>query len=132
VKALLIYLVGLAVAFGAMAALISLAQQESGRAFVVVDSSFLMRDAWPEVPAVLEKLEGEGYASYALATEKDLVHSWQDELRLGTVRAFAPCDFSEVASYAEAAQADERILVTTVGSCPTDALVEWRVIALPS
>ena len=42
----------------------------------------------------------------------------------------APSDFTEIDAYAEAAEAGERVLVTTSGSCPTDALAGWTVVTL--
>lgn len=130
-KALVIYLIGVAIAFGALAFLISQPETTaSGRAFVVVDSSFPMQDVWSQVPTTLEALEEEGFEAFALATEKGEVHSWQEALRLGSTRPFAPCDFAELDGYSQAEEADERILVTTAASCPTDALSGWRVLLL--
>ena len=128
-KALSIYLVGLALVFGVLALLIVIAA-EPGRVFVVVDSSFPMRQVWAQVPGALDDIESEGHAAYALATEKAHVHSWQEGLGLRAASPFAPCDFSGIDAYPEAAEADERVLVTTSGSCPTDELTGWRVIAL--
>jgi hypothetical protein len=70
------------------------------------------------------------YSEFALATEKDLVHSWQEDLRLGTTTPFAPCDFSEIGAYSEIGDADELILVTTSSSCPVDAFIDWTVMVL--
>ena len=128
-KALLIYLGGLILVFGALALLISM-PAEPTRAFVVVDSSFPMRQVWAQVPDALDDIESQGYSAFALATEKDGVHTWQDKLQLRSTTAFAPCDFSEIGSYSEATEADERILITTGESCATDALTEWRVVEL--
>ena len=130
-KALLIYLVGLALVFGLLALLIVVAQSgPSGRVFVVVDSSFPMREVWAQVPEALDEIGSEGYAEYALATEKAHVHTWQEELEFRDGTPFAPCDFSEIESHAEASEADERVLVTSSASCPTDQLTGWRVVEL--
>jgi hypothetical protein len=129
VKPLAIFLAGLVVVFGSLAAAIVLSR-ETQRAFVVVDSSFPMRTVWSRVPAAIATIEDDGYTQYALATEKDLIHSWQDQPRFREGRPYAPCDFSGIADYVEAAQADVRILVTTAGSCPTDGLGDWQVVLL--
>ena len=128
-RPLLIFLVGLAIAFGALAAIIVVARP-SERAFVVVDSSFPMRDVWGRVPRALDEIEAEGFAEYALASEKDLTHSWQSQLRFRNSTPFAPCDFSEIEAYAEAGEADVRFLVTTDGSCPVSGLGDWRIVSL--
>lgn len=128
-KALVIFLAGLVIVFAVLAVVIT-ATRSSERAFVVVDSSFPMREVWRKVPAALADIEEEGYAEYALATEKDLIHSWQDGLRFRTTTAFAPCDLSDLETYAEAAEADVRIYVTTAASCPTDGLTDWTIVNL--
>ena len=128
-KALLIFLAGLVLVFGALAMVISMSG-EPKRAFVVIDSSFPMRQVWSQVPGALDDLDSQGYSAFALATEKDSIHSWQEKLQFRSSGAFAPCDFSKIDAYSEATEADERVLITTGGSCPTDALADWRVIAL--
>ena len=123
------FLLGLAIVFGLIAAAIVLTRP-SERVFVVVDSSFPMRDVWGQVPAALDAIEGEGYAEYALATEKDLIHTWQPALRLRTTTPYAPCDFADIETYAEAAEADALVLITAAASCPTDGLAGWDVRTL--
>lgn len=128
-RPLLIFLVGIAIAFGALAVIITLARP-SERAFVVVDTSFPMREVWGQVPRALDDIEAEGYAEFALASEKDLVHSWQSQLRFRNSNPFAPCDFDDIEAYAEAAEADVRVLVTTGASCSTAGLTGWRIVSL--
>lgn len=128
-KPLAIFLVALLLAFGGLAAVITVSR-DTARVFVVVDSSFPMREVWRQVPGALDTLDDAGYTEFALATEKDLVHSWQERLRFRESRAYAPCDFADISAYAEAAEADEVVLITTPGSCPTDGLAGWTVISL--
>jgi hypothetical protein len=129
VRPLLIFLVGIAIAFGVLAAIVVVARP-SERAFVVVDTSFPMRDVWGRVPRALDEIHAEGFAEYALASEKDLIHSWQSTLRFRNSTPFAPCDFSEIEAYDEASEADVRVLVTTDASCPTTGLGGWRIVSL--
>jgi len=130
VRPLAIFLVGLLVVFGALAAVIVLSRP-SERVFVVVDNSFPMRDVWSQVPGTLKELDSEAYSGYALATEKGLVHSWQDSLALRAPTPYAPCDFEAIGVHVEASEADERVLITTSASCPTEGLVgDWRVLDL--
>ncbi len=128
-RLLLVFLVVVALVFGAIAAAIVLTRPTE-RAFVVVDDSFAMRRVWDQVPGVLRTIEDEGYAEVALATEKDLVHSWRSDFELRAPEPYAPCDFSEIADYTEAQEADVLVLVTTAASCPTDTLGEWDVRTL--
>lgn len=123
------FLVGVALVFGVLAATIVLTRP-SERAFVVVDSSFPMRAVWDQVPRVLDGIEDEGYAEVALATEKDLVHSWQPAFALPALTPYAPCDLSGIGSYAEAQTANVRVLVTTAASCPADGYDDWQVRTL--
>jgi hypothetical protein len=129
VRALAIFLLGVALVFGVIAAAIILTTPTE-RVFVVVDNAFPMREVWSQVPRALAGIEDDGYAEYALATEKELVHSWQDSLELQARTPYAPCDLDEIGTYAEASEADVRILVTTAASCPTDTLSGWEVIVL--
>lgn len=128
-KPLAIYLVALLLAFGGLATVITVSR-DTERVFVVVDSSFAMRDVWRQVPGALDALDDAGYSEFALASEKDLIHSWQERLRFRDSRAYAPCDFTGISAYAEAAEADELVLITTPASCPTDGLADWEVISL--
>jgi len=128
-KPLAIFVVGVLLVFGALAAAIMLSR-ETERVFVVVDSSFPMREVWTQVPGTLDEVGSRGSSEFALATEKDLVHSWQSALRFRDVSQFAPCDFSGLDAYAEAGEAAQRILVTTPASCPTDSLADWTVVQL--
>ena len=129
-RALAVWLPVFAVVFGgyAVASHLSLSD-DPRRVFVIVDSSFPMEEHWSQVSGELDELGGARYTEYALATEKNPVHSWQDRLMLGAVDPFAPCDFSELTGYAEVDEADEVVLITGEGSCPTDALPgDWQII----
>ena len=128
-RPLAIFLAGVVIVFGLLAAVIVLSRP-SERLFVVVDGSFPMRSVWSQVPGALAELQDEDYAEYALATEKRLIHSWQTSLVLRAPAPYAPCDLGGLEAYAEAAEADARVLLTTPASCPTDGLVDWQVINL--
>jgi len=129
VRPLAIFLVGLVIVFGALAAVIVLSRPTE-RVFVIVDNSFPMRSVWNQVPRTLDELADETYAEFALATEKGLVHSWQDSFEFRGRTPYAPCDFEGIDAYAEADEADARVLITTSRSCPTDGLTNWQVIQL--
>lgn len=132
-KPFAIWLAAVVVVFGGYALVASLLQDTS-RVFVFVDSSNPMEAVWRDVPRELDRVDDADRSEFALAHGQsrgaDLVHSWQSELRLSGVTPFAPCSFSDIDDFTEAAEADVRILVTTTSSCDTSALVGWDVILL--
>ena len=129
-KPLAIWLVVVAAVFVGLAVLTN-ATRSTSRVFVVVDSSFPMSTVWADVEAELDRIDDRDRAEFALATEKRLIHGWQDELELGTVPPIAPCTFEEIESHSELADADDRILVTTAASCDTSGLAgNWDIILL--
>ena len=128
-KPLLFWLVPVVVVFAVLGAE-AVATRGTTRVFVVVDSSFAMAEVWSEVPDELDRIDDRDHAEFALATEKGLVHSWQDELRLGSLPAFAPCTFGGIEGHREAGEADDLVLVTTSTSCATSALVDWDIVLI--
>jgi hypothetical protein len=130
VKPLAIWIAVVAVVFGGFALVTNLTR-DTERVFVVVDSSFQMQPVWSDVRRELDRIDDADYSEFALATEKDPVHSWQPELELVGVEPFAPCTFDGIDQSTEAAEADERILITTsANTCDTNALVGWQIIQL--
>ena len=128
-KPLAFWVIGLVIAMGVFALAVNLVR-ETSRVFVVVDSSFPMTEMWDRVSGELDEIDDQRYSEFALATEKSLVHSWSQELRLGAVTPFAPCTFGEIAAYTEIADADDLILITTSASCSTEAFSDWSIIFL--
>ena len=128
-KPLLIWSALVVVLFGGFS-VVTTATRDTEQVFVVVDSSFPMREVWSRVPRQLDEIDDRDHAEFALATEKGVVHGFQDELVLGAVEPFAPCTFEGIDQYPDAANADERILVTTVGSCDTTALAGWTIVEI--
>jgi hypothetical protein len=130
VKPLAIWIAVVAVVFGGYA-LITRNARDTEQVFVVVDSSFQMQPVWSDVRRELDRIDDAEYSEFALATEKEFIHSWQPELELVGVEPFAPCGFEGVDQSTEAAEADQRILITTAtNTCDTGALVGWQIIQL--
>jgi len=129
VKPLAIWVIGFLVVLGVFVLAVNIVR-DTGRVFVAVDSSFPMESVWIQVPDELNKIDDRRFSEFALATEKSLVHSWSDELRLGAVTPFAPCGFGDVATHNEVGEADNLILITTAASCPTEQFVDWEIILL--
>jgi len=133
VKPLAIWLAIVAVVFGGFAAATTLLRQ-TDQVFVFVDTSNPMVTLENETIVELDRIDDRDDAEFALARgqsrSQELVHSWQPELRWTNTRPFAPCSFEEIDSFPEANAADERILITTPGSCDTTALTDWTVVEL--
>ena len=134
-KPLAIWVAVVAVVFGGYALIASLLQ-ETDRVFVFVDSSNRMELLENEIIVELDRIDDRDDAEFALAntssrpSNSGLVHSWQSSLRWDGATLFGPCSFDGIADYAEAADADDRILVTIAGSCDTAALTDWQIIEL--
>ena len=134
-KPLAIWLAIVAVVFGGYALVASLLR-ETEQVFVVVDASQPMALLNNEIIVELDRIDDRDDAEFALVTISDrpsntgLVHSWQSELRWNNTPLFGPCSFADVDSFTEATDADERILITTAGSCDTSTLAGWTVVEL--
>lgn len=129
-KPFAIWLASFVVVFGVFASVTDNVR-ESDEVFVVVDSSFWMEDVWTRVAVELDRIDDDRFAEFALATEKDAIHGYQDQLRIGSVTPFAPCDFERIDGYPQVATADRLVFITTPGSCPTDELIaDWEIIEL--
>ena len=132
-KPLAIWIAIVAVVFGGYALVASLLS-ETEQVFVFVDSSNRMELLEKEIIVELDRIDDRDDAEFALARGQDrgseLVHSWQTEFRWASTPLFAPCSFDGIDAFAEATDADERILITTAGSCPTEALSDWTIIEL--
>jgi len=133
VKPLAIWVAIVAVVFGAYA-LVATLLQETEQVFVFVDSSQPMELLENEIIVELDRLDDRDDTEFALARGQsrgeELVHSWQPEFRWTSTPLFAPCSFEGAESFTEAVDADERILITTAGSCDTSVLADWTIIEL--
>ena len=132
-KPLAIWLAIVAVVFGGYALVASLLR-ETEQVFVFVDSSFRMETLNNEIIVELDRIDDRSNAEFALARGQDrsseLVHSWQPDLSWSTTPLFAPCSFADIDAFTEATDADERILITTAGSCDTSTPTDWTIIEL--
>lgn len=129
-RAFAIWLAAFVVVFGAFA-YITNNVRENEEVFVLVDSSFGMRDVWTRVPGELDRIDDGRFAEFALATEKSMVHGYQERLRIGDVVPFAPCDTDQLDRYAQVDTADRLVMITTEGSCLTEGLQgDWEIIEL--
>lgn len=133
-KPLAIWLTIVAVVFGGYALAVSLLR-DTTQVFVAVDSSFEMGPVWRQVQRELDRIDDNDHSEFAVATARSvqsgLIHTWQPELTFVGIEPFAPCSFVGIGDYAEAAEADERILITTSAAvCDTSAFPEWEIIQL--
>jgi hypothetical protein len=109
---------------------------ETEQVLVVVDASQPMLVLTNDIILELDRIDDRDGAEFALATvssqrsNTNMVHSWQSELRWANAQLFGPCSFDGIEAFPETADADERILITTPGSCDTTALTDWTIIEL--
>jgi len=133
VKPLAIWVAIVAIVFGGYALATTLLRQ-TDQVFVFVDSSNRMEFLNNEIIAELDRIDDRDDGEFTLARGQsrgeELVHSWQTELRWTNTPLFAPCSFEEIDSFTEANAADERILITTPGSCDTTTLTDWTIVEL--
>ena len=101
---------------------------------VAVDSSFQMKAVWPRIPDTLRLIEQQRYATFALITEKNRIHSWSPSLSLGVMIPYAPRDFSRLAStaaYPEIREANRKYVITTLLEASAQAQLRgWEIIQL--
>ncbi len=134
-KPLTIWLAIVAVVFGGYALVASLLR-ETEQVFVVVDASQPMELLNNDIIVELDRIDDRDDAEFALATisaqpsNTGPVHSFQSQLRWTTTPLFGRCSFADIDSFTEAADADERILITTPGPCETSTLADWTVVEL--
>jgi len=133
VKPLAIWLAIVAVVFGGYA-LVTTLLRETEQVLVVVDASQPMELLNNKIIVELDRIDDRDDAEFALAYVRrntaELVQSWQSELRWTNPPLFAPCDFDGIESFPEASVADQRILITTPGSCDTTTLTGWIIVEL--
>jgi hypothetical protein len=133
VKPLAIWLTIVVVIFGGYAVATTLLS-ETEQVFVFVDTSQPMETLENEIIVELDRINDRSDAEFALAQGQSrgekLVHPWQAQLRWVNTPLFAPCSFEGINAFPEAADADERILITTAGSCDTTAITDWTIIEL--
>ncbi len=131
-KSLAIWATGVLVAFAALAG-VTTATRDTEQVFVVVDTSFAMKGKEERVLTELDRIDDRDYAEFALATvarRSGAVHGYEAELDWVDAEAVGPCSFEDIEAYPEASSADERILVTSVESCPTSELDGWTIIEI--
>lgn len=101
------------------------------RVLVVVDSSFAMKPDWHRVSGILDRIEKQRYAQFALATEKGPVHGYGRRLDAERLTPYAPRDFSKLDALDDApelAGAEEYILVTNAPAGDTGGLGGWTIL----
>ena len=134
-KPLAIWLAIVAVVFGGYALVANLLS-ETEQVFVVVDASQPMELLNNDIIVELDRIDDRDDTEFALATvssqrsNSGLVHSWQSALRWNSTPLFGRCSFADIDAFAEATDADERILITTAGSCDTSTLGDWTIVEL--
>ena len=105
-KPLAIWIAVVAVVFGGYALVTSLVR-DTEQVFVVVDTSFFMEAGRirraPRTRSDRRRRPQRVRARHRTRPRaRTLVHSWQDQLRLGGFQAFGPCSFDGIDQFPEA------------------------------
>ncbi len=87
------------------------------KVLIVVDASFPMQGAWSQVPESIASVASKKHRTYALATDKSIVHGYRDVPDLGATRPYGPRNLEGLKGRLppEAKDADEVILITNAG-----------------
>ncbi len=108
-------------------------QENPKRILVVLDSSNPMRGDWKKVREVLDKLDDQRHAEFALITEKNRVHGWSSRLSMGRINAYAPRNLGRIntTKYTEFKQATVVYFVTNAkkADLPTE-FSAWKRLKL--
>jgi hypothetical protein len=64
---------------------------------IALDASYNMNDSWQKALETVKNFEKMKYTSFALITDKVVIHSWDRELKpykLGNIKPYGPTDLS--------------------------------------
>ena len=133
-KPFLLWLVLAAAGFGGLAAGYDYHLRDNPRRIaVVVDTSYDMLAVWPRVEPKLAEIGGARYSAFSLATDKRLIHGWQQRLRLDLAEPYGPRDFSklgELKAAPEIAQAETVYFLTNAPASEIAPFGGWQVVPL--
>ena len=98
---------------------------------VIVDASHSMHSDWNNVLAILERLKkSERYTQFSLYTEKQQVHTWSQQLKLGSILPYAPRNITRINEIYQKyhSTTDNVILITNLPATELDSSKNWTVI----
>lgn len=135
-KSLAIWAAAVVAAFAALAGVTS-TTRDTEQVFVVVDTSFSMKNLLVRVPAELDRIDDQDHAEFALATvqgtDSESIHGYQTDLEWVVAEGFRPCSFDGINAFPDASSAEQRMLITSAASiaeCSTSELDGWTIIQL--
>jgi hypothetical protein len=88
------------------------------KVLIVVDASYPMQEAWDQVAQSVASVASSRRGTYAVATDKGLVHGYRAVPELGRTIAYGPRDLDGLARRLpqEAKDADEIVLITNANA----------------
>ena len=88
------------------------------KVLIVVDASYPMQEAWPEVAQSIASVAARRRGTYAVATDKGLVHGFRAVPDLGRTIAYGPRDLDGLSQRLpqEVRDADEIVLITNANA----------------
>jgi hypothetical protein len=93
-------------------------EANSKKIIIAIDSSFTMNSSWSQVLEELAVFEKYKYTSFALITDKVVIHTWDKELKpykIGNIKPYGPRDltvFLDSTKFPEIKKADQIIILT--------------------
>jgi hypothetical protein len=84
------------------------------KVLIVVDASYPMQGAWDRLPQSIAAVASGRHRTYALATDKGIVHGWREAPELGRTIPYGPRNLEGLSARLppEAQDADEIVLIT--------------------
>jgi hypothetical protein len=88
------------------------------KVLIVVDASYPMQEAWPQVVQSISSVATRRRGTYAVATDKGLVHGFREVPDLGRTIAYGPRDLDGLSRRLpeEVRDADEIVLITNASA----------------
>ncbi len=105
--------------------------QSPRKILIAVDSSYPMKEVWPQISSALEQIAQKRYARFCLVTEKNKIHDWALRPDMDKILPYAPRNFSRLtgnAQYPEIGQAQKCYLITN--AVRPEGFDGWEIIYL--
>ncbi|OHD13663.1 MAG: hypothetical protein A2086_01085 [Spirochaetes bacterium GWD1_27_9] len=103
---------------------------------VAIDTSYFMNQNWGSVVNTVKNIANQKYSTYCLLTDKQLIHSWNNELlsyKLGSIKPYGPRDlaiFYDNTRYKEINEATVIYIITNDDKFEVKNTLKYKLILL--
>ena len=103
---------------------------------VAIDTSYFMNQNWGSVVNAVKNIGNQKYSTYCLFTDKQLIHSWNNELlsyKLGSIKPYGPRDLSifyDNTRYKEINEANLVYIITNDDKFEVKNTLKYKLILL--